>query len=325
MQGNMFRMVIAVSLLTFILCSAGWGQTYPARPVRIVVGFGPSGPDTTARIIAAELTKQTGQSFFVENRPGASGTIGADAVAKAPPDGYTLLVASSTFALTPSVTKNLPFDVLRDFAPITQLGRSDAFILLASPSLTVRNVKEFIELARKPGSKMAYGSSGLGSTSHLAGAVFNALAKTNMVHVPYTSAGAATTALMSGEIQIMFTTLGSGIPLVKAGKIRGLAYDHEKRSPFMPDVPTMEEAGGPPTGIPAGGQFLFAPAKTPPATLAAIEAAVRKAVASPEVRERFTNTGLEPVGMPMAQFKPFFADAVKRYSEAARAAGVQPE
>ena len=321
----MLRMPIAASLTALILCSTGWSQTYPSRPVRIVVGFGAGGPDTTARILAPQLTAQTGQPFIVDNRPGAGGTIGADIVAKSAPDGHTLLVASSTFALFPSSYKKLPFDVLRDFAPITHIGSSDAFILVASPSLPARNVKELLALARAPGSKIAFGSNGAGTTGHLVGAAFNAAAKTNMLHVPYKAAAATLTALMSGEIQIMFATAALSVPLVKAGKLRALAYDYPTRAPFLPDVPTLAEAGGPPTGVPAGGQYMFAPAKTPPATLARIETEVRKAIAPPEVRERLLNISLTPVGSSSAQFRQFFANAVKRYAEAASTAGIEPE
>ena len=322
----MLRMLMATWLTALILCNTAWSQIYPTRPVRIVVGFDAGGgPDTTARLLAAQLTSQTGKSFIVDNRPGASGIIGADIVAKAVPDGHTLLVASSTFALLPSSSKNLPFDVLRDFAPITHIGSSDAFILVASPSLPARNVQELIALARAPNSKIAFGSNGNGTTGHLVGAAFNAAAKTNMVHVPYKAAAATLNALVSGEIQIMFATAALAVPLIKAGKLRALAYDYPTRASFLPDVPTLAEAGGPPTGVPAGGQFLFAPAKTPPATLARIQAEARRAIASPELRERLVNIGLTPIGNSSAEFRPFFTNAVKRYGDAARAAGIEPE
>ena len=321
----MLKMLVAASVTALGLCATGWSQTYPSRPVRIVVGFGAGGPDTTARILAPQLTAQTGQPFVVDNRPGAGGTIGADIVAKAVPDGQTLHVASSTFALFPSSYKKLPFDVLRDFAPITHIGSSDAFILVASPSLPARNVQELIALARPPNSKISFGSNGNGTTGHLVGAAFNAAAKTNMVHVPYKAAAATLTALMSGEIQIMFATAALSVPLIRAGKLRALAYDYATRAPFLPDVPTLAEAGGPPTGVPAGGQFMFAPAKTPPATLARIETEVRRAIATPEVRERLINISLTPIGNSSAEFKQFFANAVKRYGDAARAAGIEPE
>ena len=321
----MFRTLIAASLTALILCNAGWSQTYPARPVRLVVGFGAGGPDAAARIMAQALATQTGQAFVVDNRPGASGAIGADIVAKAPADGYTLLSASGTFALLPSVSRKLPFDVLRDFVPITQVGSSDGFVLIVSPSLAARKVKEMLALARTPSSKIAFGSNGAGTVGHLVGAAFNAAAKTDMVHVPYKSGAAALNALMGGEIQILFATPALSVPLVKAGKLRALAYEFPTRLSSLPDVPTLAEAGGPVTGIQAGGQFMFAPAKIPAATLARIEAEVRKAVATPETRERLVNIGLTPVGNSSAETRQLFANAVRRYAEVARAAGVEPE
>jgi tripartite-type tricarboxylate transporter receptor subunit TctC len=321
----MSKILIAVAVAALTACNWAWSQSYPTRPVRIVVGFGAGGPDTTARIVAAQLTTQIGQPVIVDNRPGAGGTIGADIVAKAVPDGHTLLVASTSFALFPSTYKKLPFDVLRDFAPISHLGTSDAFILVASPSLQARNVQELIALARVPGNRISFGSNGNGTTGHLIGAVFNVAAKTSMVHVPYKSAAATLTGLLSGEIQVMFATAPLAVPLIKAGKIRAFAYDHTSRAPFLPDVPTLAEAGGPPTGVPAGGQYLFTTAKTPPAILARIEAEVRRAVASPEVRERFLAINLTPLGNSSADFRQSFASAVKRYGEAARAAGIEPE
>ena len=321
----MRRTLMAAALTALAACTTGWSQNYPTHPVRLVVGFGAGGPDTSARIIAQAMAAQTGQPFVVDNRPGASGIIGANVVAMAPPDGYTLLVASSTFALLPATNKKLPFDVLRDFVPITQIATSDAFVLVASPSLPARNVQELIALARTPDSKISYGSNGAGSTGHLVGAAFNAAAKTRMVHVPYKNASATLTALVSGEIQIVFSTPALAVPLVKAGRLRALAYDFPTRASFLPDVPTLAEAGGPATGVPAGGHYLMAPAKTPPATLARIETEVRKVIASPEVRERFVSVSLIPVGNSSADFQKLFVNAVRRYAEAARAAGIEPE
>ena len=316
-------------ILTVLACltmlNVAWAQPYPTRPVRIVVGFGSGGPDTTARIIAQQLGVQTNQQIIVDNRPGANGIIGADIVAKAVPDGYTLLVTSASFAVNPSIYKKLPFDVLKDFAPVSQIASSDAFILVVTPALPVRNVLELIELARKPDSKISYGSNGVGSTGHLVGAAFNALAKTRMVHVPYKGAGATEAALMSGEIQLMFATPTLSLPLIKAGRIRALAYDHQTRAPFLPDVPTLAEAGAPPTNMEAAWHGMFAPAKIPSAVLARLESEVRKAMQQPEVRERFVKLGLNPIGSSAAEFQPFVANAVKRFGEAVRAAGIQPE
>jgi tripartite-type tricarboxylate transporter receptor subunit TctC len=298
-------------------------QDYPVRTVRLIVPFAAGGtPDVVARIVAHELEAQTGQSFVVENRGGADGVIGAQAVAEAAPDGYTLLVTSSSFVINPSFHKKLPFDVLRDFEPVTNITATEAFILGVNPDVPARSTQELIALARAPDSRISFGSPGVGNVLHLMAELFRARTATRMVHVPYKGAAPAIAGLIGGDVQMMFLTPPSALPQILAGKIRPLAYTGTTRFAQLPDVPTMAEAGI--TGMDAIASWtgMFAPAKTPPAILARLHAEVRKALATPLMRERLAQLGLAPIGNAPAEFKPFVAAQVKIIAEIVRSAGI---
>ena len=318
-------LVTLFSCLTLISTGASWAQTYPNKPIRVIVPFGPGGPDALARMIGAQLGAQTGQTFVVENKPGANGILGAEALAKSAPDGYTIMITSSGFVAAPSVYKKLPYDTEKDFAPVTNLVENPGIFVAVNPGVPARTLQELIDLARKPDSKLSYGTPGVGNTLHLSGEFFNARAGTTILHIPYKGAGPAVAAAMSGETQVMFSTPPAVLAQLKAGKLRALAYTDSKRHPQMPDVPTAAEAGLP-NYTHSGGWFgMFAPAGTPPEILNRLHAEVKTAFANAQFRERLSALGADPVGDSPAEFKATVSADIKRFAEIARLAKIQPE
>jgi len=313
--------------LAVLLFSAGTAlaQNYPAKPVRLVVPFGPGAPDSVGRLLAAGLQDQLHQPFVVENKPGANGIIGTQTVTSAAPDGYTLLVTSTSIVVNPSMQKTLPYDLSKDVAPITNIATGEALILGVNASVPAKNVQELIALSKQPGSRLSYGSPGVGNTLHLASELFKARTGMVMEHVPYKGAGPAIAALIGGEIQVMIMTPPLSLPHIRSGKIRPLAYTHSRRASFLPDVPTMKEAGVSGMEIDGGWYGLFAPAGTPPAIVEKLQAATRAAVNDPKLRERFEALALTPVGNAPAEFRKFFFEQIKAYAEMVRVAGIQPE
>ena len=304
---------------------AAWGQAYPTRPVRIIVPAGTGGPDIVARVVAAQLGTQTGQQFLVENKPGANGIIGADLVAKSPPDGYTLMVYSSGFVANPAVHKTMPYDTEKDFIPVTNLVGNGGLFLAIHPSVPAKTLQEFIAVARQPDAKLAYSSPGVGNTWHLAMEVFNSVAGTKIIHIPYKGGGPATAALAAGEVQAMVASPAPLLPHYKSGKVRVLAYTAPTRHPGAPDVPTTAEAGLPRYNVDGGWFGMFAPANTPPEVVDKLYREVRTAMENPQVRERLLGLGVQPIGNSPAEFKKFVADELRLYAEMARIAGLKPE
>ncbi|HZF20169.1 MAG TPA: tripartite tricarboxylate transporter substrate binding protein [Burkholderiales bacterium] len=314
---------LLASLGALAVAGAAWGQAYPNKPVRIIVPAGPGGPDVVGRIVAAKLTEQTGQNFFVENHPGANGIVGADMVAKAAPDGYTLMVYSSGLISNKSLYKKLPYDTDRDFAPISNLVDNGGLFITVNPGVPAKTLKDLIDLAKKPGSHLAYSTPGVGNTWHVATEVFNHYAGTQLTHVPYKGGGLAAAALASGEVQVMLSSPAPVMQYVKNGKARVLAYTAAKRSPALPDVPTTAEAGLPSFQMDGGWFGMFAPAGTPAAVVDKLNREVRTALANPAVVTRLEGLGVAPAPTTPEEFRKFLAEETAKYAEYVRVAGVQ--
>ena len=319
--------VVAIAIaLTLVAPLYAAERRYPVRPVRVVVGFAPGGaPDIVARLLSEPLGAQLGQTIVVDNRPGANGVIGADIVSKSPPDGYTILVTSQSFAANPSTYRKLPFDPLRDFSPVTNIALGGGSILCVNAQVPAKSVQELAQLARKPGARISYGSAGTGNTTHLAAALLNVRLGTDMVHVPYKSAGQALAALMAGEVQVLFASPGASLQYIKAGRIRPLAYNFHKRLELLPELPTLEEAGVKGTYIDPSWYGVFAAPKTPAAIVAKLQQEIRTVVMSPTMRERLAAQNLEPDGRPPADFQRFVEGAVARMRELIKLAGIEPQ
>ena len=311
------------ALLAF--CSAGaLGQSYPTRAIKLVVPSSPGGgTDIVARILGQKLSEQLGQQFVVENRAGAGTVIGNDAVAKSAPDGYTLLMGLSTLAINPSMYAKLPYDALRDFAPISQ-SVSACNILILHPSVPAKTVVELIALARaKPGS-LTFGSAGMGTNPHLSGELFKSLARIDMVHVPFKGSGQSIISQLAGEIAANFPSVPTAMPYVKAGRLRGIGVTTLKRVEVLPDVPSIAEAGLP--GYEATQWFgLLAPAGTPRPIIDRLYQESSRALRSADMKERMTAEGLEVVGGTPEEFASYIRSETEKWTQVIKAAGIKPQ
>ncbi len=303
--------------------SSSSGHAWPTRPIRLVVPFPPGGAtDANARVIAKEVENVLGQPLVIDNRGGANAIIGSDIVAKAAPDGYTLMHISVAFAINPSIYKKLPFDTSRDFTPITNPIVGQGSLLAVNPSVPAKSVPELIALARKQ--KLTFSSPGVGNVLHLIATGFSVRAGIEMLHVPYKGAGPALTALLGGEVQVMVVPPVIAVPHLKSGRLRPLGYSGAKRLPVIADVPTIGEAVLPGFQMDTGWHAWFAPAKTPAHIVTLVYGAIQKSLQVPALREFLLAGGYEPTADPPAEFQKNFQNDLKRWGDLARSAGIAP-
>jgi tripartite-type tricarboxylate transporter receptor subunit TctC len=312
---------------SFILCcalAAGAGaQPYPSKPVRIVVGFAAGGAtDLSARHIAQKLGETAGQSFVVENRPGAASTLASEFVARSAPDGYTLLFANATVAM-PSLFARLGFDVRKDLAPVTLVGYGP-LVLVMHPSLPAKSSKELIALAKRRPGMLNYGTAGVGSMTHLAMALYENLAQVSMTHVPYKGSAPAMIGILTGDSQLTFSAIAGALPLIRDRKLRAVGVSGLSRSAVLPEVPTLAEAGLP--GYDATSWYgLLAPSATPRPVISKLGDDSIKALAAPDFREKLLNQGIEPAKGGPDEFAPYLAAEITKWAKVIKAAGIPPQ
>jgi tripartite-type tricarboxylate transporter receptor subunit TctC len=315
---------ITLALGAACAAAAAAAQPYPAKPIRIIVPFTAGGPaDITARIVAQKLTESWALPVVVENRTGASGTIGADVVAKSPADGYTVLMSASAQVIVPSLLPKVPYDAIRDFAPVTVV-MSSPLVLVVTPTLPVKSVKEFVALARARPGELAFASSGAGSSTHLTAELLKSLTSTRMVHVPYKGQSQALTDVISGQVPFMFNSLPPVIEFVKAGRLRALAITSGKRAPQLAAVPTFEESGY--QGMITGSWYAaWLPARTPEAIVTRLNGEIVRITNLPDVRNRILDLGGEPVANTPAEFEAFQKVEMARWAKVIKESGAKAE
>ena len=314
--------LVAVALLA--VAAVATAQTYPERPVRLIAPWPPGGSvDTTARYINEQLGKELGQPVVIENRSGATGNIGSEAVARAKPDGYMLLINTITIATAPALFPNLPFDVLKDFAPISLVAEAP-HLLIVSNKVPATSVRELVALMRANPGKLSYSSAGNGSNFHMAGELFKELSKTYALHVPYRGGGPALLDTISGQVEFSFPSLTAALPQATAGRVRALAVTSGTRSPASPDLPTIAEAGLPGYEF-TSWQLVLAPAGTPPEILARIHRAIVETMKAPQVRERYAREGTIQRSTSPEEASAFLKDEVARWTKVIRERGIKAD
>ncbi len=322
MNNAKFATAVLASALLAQLATYAHAQSFPAKPIRIVVPLAAGGPgDVLARSVAQKLTENVGQQVVVENRPGANTNIGNEAVARSAPDGYTLLATASTLTINPALYSNLTYDAVKSFAPVTLIAWTP-LVLVVHPSLPVKSVPELVALAKAKPAQIYYGSAGSGSVLHLAGEMFNTMARVKLVHVPYKGVTGAFSDLLGGQISLMFPGAPIALPQARAGKLRALATTGEKRAPAAPELPTVAEMGF--AGYEVSVWYgLLAPAGTPPATLTRLHSEIVKVVKLPEVAERWAALGAEPLTSTPEEFAAFIKNDLSKWAKVVRDSGAK--
>lgn len=317
------RLVLYALGFTALLPCAVSGQKYPSQTVRIVVGFqAGGGTDIAAREIAQKLTASLGGSFVVDNRPGASGNIAAELVARAPADGHTILMANSTIAI-PSLFAKLAFDIRKDFVPLSLIALGPS-VLVVHPSLPVSTVKGLIGLAKRNPRQLAYGSGGIGNVTHLEMELFASMAGIDMVHVPYKGSAPSVVALVSGEVQLLFTSIPAALPQINAGKMKAIGVSISQRSNALPHVPTIAEAGLP--GYYAASWYgLLLPAGVARSTVDILAKEIGTIMRAPDMKEKLLTQGFDPVGNSPAEFSKFIQEEIPRWEKIVKIAAIKPE
>lgn len=318
------RAVIGGWIFLLLASGVGWAQNYPPKPIRMLIGFSPGGgADVVARALTPQLVAALGQQIVVENRPGANGLIAAELTAKAPPDGYTVLVAPGNYAFAPAMNAKLPFDMATAFAPVSLLAETPLLVVV-HPSLPAKSIRQLVALAKSRPGELSYASGGIGGSAHLATELFRALTQVDLVHIPYKGTGAVITDLIGGQVPLCICTLPSVLPHAKSGRLRALAVTTARRSSATPDIPTVAEAGVP--GYEMSQWYgLLAPAGTPTTFIDRLNTEIGKALKQPELRNRLQSEGAEPAGSSPQEFGAFFKSEIARWTRIVQQAGIRAD
>lgn len=322
----MSRLLTGLTLAALASAAAwpAWSETYPSRPVRLLIPQPPGGTmDTLARATTNQMAESFGQNVVIDNRSGANGIIAGETLARAAPDGYTLLYTSASLANNQLVMKKPPFDVLKDFAPVTLANTLPGYLIIVSPPTPAKSVKELVELSKR--TRVHFGSSGTGNSQHLLGELINARTGARMVHVPYKGFALIVNAALGNEIQVVFGSPTTVLAHIKAGRLRAIAYTGEKRLAALPDLPTVSESGIPGMVYEASWHGIFAPAATPRPVVLKFQSEVAKAMKSPRLNQYITDAGHAPIGGTPEEFRTFLVRYLKDTAEQLRLAGVKPE